>query len=118
MDQTPRSAPGARERCGPAREAEGNAEVMVMRAPARRAGPLRRLGRLLLGRNELRRPADRLEAAVIAVLTAAFLTAAVTAAWLAGHLYQSQHAAAAGLRPVVAVLSQPGPMAATPAAAA
>ena len=89
-----------------------------MRAPARRAGPLRRLGRLLLGRNELRRPADRLEAAVIAVLTAAFLTAAVTAAWLAGHLYQSQHAAAAGLRPVAAVLSQPGPMAATPAAAA
>lgn len=87
-----------------------------MRGSARRAGPLRRLGRLLLGRNALRRPADRIEAAVIAFLAAAFVTAAVAAACFAGHFYQSQHAAAARLRPVVAVLSQRGPMAATPAA--
>jgi multisubunit Na+/H+ antiporter MnhC subunit len=118
MDQAPRSAPKARERYGSARGALGSAEVMVMRASARRARPLRRLGRLFLERNELRRPADRIEAAVIAFLTAAFLTAVVVAACLAGHLYQSQHAAAARLRPDVAVLSQSGPMAATPAAAA
>jgi len=91
---------------------------MVMRGPARRAGPLRRLGRLLLGRNALRRAADRIEAAVIAFLAAAFLTAAVAAACFAGHFYRSEHAATARLRPVVAVLSQPGPMTATPGAGA
>jgi hypothetical protein len=90
-----------------------------MRGSARRAGrPLRRLARRFLGRNELRRPADRIETAVIACLVAAFLTAAVAAACFAGHLYQSEHAAAAGLRPAVAVLSQPGPAVTTPAAAA
>jgi hypothetical protein len=89
-----------------------------MRGSARRAGrPLRRLARRFLGRNELRRPADRIETAVIACLVAAFLTAAVAAACFAGHLYQSEHAAAAGLRPAVAVLSQPGPAVTTPAAA-
>ena len=50
-------------------------------------------------------------------MVAAFLTAAVAAACFAGHLYQSEHTAAAGLRPAVAVLSQPGPVATTPAAA-
>jgi len=65
-------------------------EVKVMRGSAHRAGhPLRRLRRLLLGRNELRRPADRIEAAVIAGLVAAFLTVAVAAMCFAGHLYQS-----------------------------
>jgi hypothetical protein len=89
-----------------------------MRGSARRAGrPLRRLGRLLLGRNELRRPADRIEAAVIVCLVAAFLTAAVTATCFAGHLYQSEHTAAARLPPAVAVLTQPGLVATTPAAA-
>jgi hypothetical protein len=39
------------------------------------------------------------------------------AACFAGHLYQSEHTAAAGLRPAVAVLSQPGPVATTRAAA-
>jgi hypothetical protein len=85
------------------------------RRPGRR---LRRLGRLLVGRNELRRPADRIEAAVIITLVAAFLTAAIAAACLAGHLYQSQRAAVAGLRPTTAVLPQPGPVAAIPMAAA
>src|SRR6266568_4402255 len=59
-----------------------------MRGSARRAGRLlQRLGRLLLGRNALRRPSDRIEGA-------------------------------AHLRPAVAVLSQPGPVARAQAAAA
>jgi len=89
-------------------------EVIVMRGSARRPGrPLRRLGRLLLGRNELRRPTDRIEVLIVASLTATFLTAAIVAAVLAGHLYQSQHAMAARVRPAVAVLAQPGPVAAS-----
>ena len=37
-----------------------------MKGSARRPGrPLRRLGRLLLGRNELRRPTDRIEALIV-----------------------------------------------------
>jgi hypothetical protein len=67
---------------------------------------LRRLRRLLLGRNALRRPSDRIEGAVMVLLSAAFVTACVAAPFLAGHLYQSQHAASAHLWPVVAVLSQ------------
>jgi hypothetical protein len=83
-----------------------------MKASARRAGrPLQRLGRLFLGRNELRRPADRIEGMVVASLAAAFLTAVIAAASFAGHLYRSEHAGAAGLRPTMAVLSQPGPIA-------
>ena len=89
-----------------------------MRGSARRSGrPPRRLARWLLGRNELRRAADRIETAVIVCLVAAFLTAAVAAACFAGHLYRSEHTAAAGLRPAVAVLSEPGPVTTTPAAA-
>ena len=83
-----------------------------MRGSARRAGrPLRRLTRLLLGRNELRRPCDRIEGLVVASLSAAFLTLAVATAVFAGRLYQSQHAMAAHARTAVAVLSQPGPVA-------
>jgi hypothetical protein len=64
---------------------------MAMAGSARRAGrPLPRLGRLVLSRNELRRPSDRIEAAIIMSLAAAFLTAVVAAACFAGHLYQSQ----------------------------
>lgn len=88
-----------------------------MRGSARRGSrPSRRLARRLLGRNELRRAADRIETAVIVSLVAAFLTAAVAAACFAVHLYQYERTAAAGLRPAVAVLSQPGPVATTPAA--
>jgi len=90
-----------------------------MRGSAPRTGrPLRRLGRLVLGRNELRRSADRIEAAIIACLVAAFLTAAVTTICFAGHVYQSRHTAAARLRPTVATLTQPGPVATIPAATA
>jgi hypothetical protein len=79
---------------------------------------LRRLGRLLLGRNELRRPADRIEGIVVALLAAAFLAVTVAAASFARHLYRTERAMAARLRPTMAVLSQPGPVAATPTAAA
>ena len=90
-----------------------------MSGSAGRAGrPLRRLRRLLWGRNELRRPADRIEAAVIITLAAAFLTTVIAAGCVAGHLYQSGRAAAARLRPTVAVPSQPGPVGAMPMAAA
>ena len=83
-----------------------------MTGSAHRVGrPLKRLGRLLLGRNALRRPVDRIEAAVIICLVAAFLTAAVAATCFAAHICQSQRAAAARLRPAVAVPSQPGPVA-------
>jgi hypothetical protein len=70
------------------------------------------------GRNELRRAADRIETAVIILLAAAFPAAAVAAACLAGHLCQSEHMAAARLRPAMAVLSQPGPATTTPAGTA
>jgi hypothetical protein len=79
---------------------------------------MRRALRLVLGRNKLRRPADRIEAAVIVCLVAAFLTAAVAATSFAGRVYQSERTAAARLRPGEAVLTQPGPVAATPAAVA
>jgi len=72
--------------------------------------PLRRLGRLLFGKNELRRPADRIEAALIVSLAAAFLIAAILVICFAGHLYHAQHTAAVRLRPTVAVLTQPGPV--------
>ena len=74
-----------------------------------RARPRARLARLLLGRNVLRRPSDRIEGCVIAVLLGAFLVAMIAAGFLASHTFQSQRAAAARLRPAVAVLAEPGP---------
>jgi len=82
------------------------AEEVVMSSRAR---PLARLARLLLGRNELRRPSDRIEGCVVAVLLAAFLTATVMAGMLAVRTYQSQRAAASRLRPTTAVLAEAGP---------
>jgi len=77
-----------------------------------RARPRRmsRLVRWLAGRNTLRRPVDRIEGAVLVVSAAVFLAAMAVASVLGVHTYQSQRAASAGLRPVVAVLSQPGPL--------
>ncbi len=74
------------------------------------AGPVPRLARLFLARNELRRPCDRAEGAILAALAAAFGTVIVLAGVLAGRLYQSERAAAARLHPAVAVLSAPGPV--------
>ena len=68
------------------------------------------LVRLLAGRNTLRRPVDRIEGAVLVALTAAFLVAVAVASVLGVRTYQSQRAASAGLRPVVAVLSHAGPV--------
>ncbi len=82
----------------------------MSREVSRTGGPLPRIARLFLGRNELLRSCDRLEGAILVALSAAFLTAAVATALLAGHLYQSQRAAAARLRPTVAVVSAPGPV--------
>ena len=61
-----------------------------------------RLARLLAGRNPLRRPYDRIEGAV--------LLAMVGASLLGRHLYQSQRAAEAGLRPATATLIRGGPV--------
>ena len=89
----------------------GMALEMAMSAESRRTGrPLRRMARLLLGKNELRRLSDRIEGAILVALSVAFLTAAVVAAFLAGHIYQWQRAADGGLRPTVAVPSKPGPV--------
>jgi hypothetical protein len=85
--------------------------------PSRESDPVRarprrmsRLVRWLAGRNTLRRPVDRIEGAVLVALAAAFLVAMAVASILGVHTYQSQRAASAGLRPVVAVLSQAGPL--------
>jgi hypothetical protein len=72
-------------------------------------GRLARPARLIFGRNELRRPCDRIEGALLLAVSAAFLTVLALAALLAGHIYNSQRAAAACLRPTVAILSEPGP---------
>jgi hypothetical protein len=82
--------------------------TVVSRNP-RRAGclPLR-MARLFLRRNELRRPSERVEAVVLAGLLAAFVAAIVVAAFLAARVFRSEQAAAAGLRPAVAVISPSG----------
>lgn len=68
-----------------------------------------RLARLLAGRNPLRRPHDRIEGAVLLALSAAFLVAMAAASLIGAHLYQSQRAADAGLRPATAILIQGAP---------
>jgi hypothetical protein len=83
---------------------------MIMNVKAR--GVTRRMSRLvrwLTGRNALRRPVDRIEGAVLVVLSTALLVAVAMAAVLGTHAYQSQRAASASLHPAVAVLIQAGP---------
>lgn len=83
---------------------------MIMNVKAR--GVTRRMSRLvrwLIGRNALRRPVDRIEGAVLVVLSTALLVAVAMAAVLGTHAYQSQRAASARLHPAVAVLIQAGP---------
>jgi hypothetical protein len=91
---------------------------MIMDAKAR--GATRRMSRLarwLAGRNALRRPVDRIEGAILVVLSAALFAAVAVAAALGAHTYQSQRAASGGLRPAVAVLIQAGPLYGGPARA-
>jgi hypothetical protein len=71
-----------------------------------------RLVRFMAGRNTLRRPVDRIEGAVLVVLSAALLAAVAVASIFGAHTYQLQRAAAGGLRPAVALLIQDGPPAA------
>ena len=83
---------------------------MIMNVKAR--GATRRMSRLvrwLAGRNALRRPVDRVEGAVLVVLSAALIVAVAVAAVLGTHAYQSERAASASLHPAVAVLIQAGP---------
>ena len=83
---------------------------MIMNVKAR--GAIRRMSRLvrwLAGRNALRRPVDRIEGAILVVLSAALLVAVAVAAVLGTHTYQSQRVASASLYPAVAVLIQAGP---------
>ena len=82
--------------------------TVVSRNPHRAGGLPRRAARLFLCRNELRRPSERIEAAIVAGLLAAFVAAVVVAAFLALHVYHAEQAAAAGLRPTVAVISPGG----------
>jgi hypothetical protein len=84
-------------------------EVMIMPGEARVAGSLTRLARLLLGRNALRRPSDRIEGAILVVLLAAFGVAVAAASVFGTRIYHSQRAGAAVLRPAVAVLTRTGP---------
>jgi hypothetical protein len=71
--------------------------------------PMRQWARMLMGRNELRRHSDRVEAAVVLFLLAAFLVAIAGAFVLGGHIYREQRAEAARLHPAAAVLTQSGP---------
>jgi hypothetical protein len=71
---------------------------------------MRRVLRLMAGRNVLRRPVDRIEGAVLATLAAAFGVAVVISAIIGAHTYQSQSAAATGLHQVTAQLIQHGPL--------
>jgi hypothetical protein len=85
-------------------------EVVTMPGAARAAcPPLRRLARLFIRPNRLRRPSDRIEGAAVILLCAVFLAAVAAAPWLGTRVYQSQRADAAGLHPAVAVLTQAGP---------
>jgi len=71
--------------------------------------PVQRLARLLAARNQLRRPADRIEGALLLALSAAFLATIAGAAVLGAHLYQSQRASTAELRQVWAIAVRPRP---------
>jgi hypothetical protein len=77
-------------------------------APRAAASPLRRLARLLRP-NALRRPSDRAEYALVALLLAAFLAAVAAAPFLGTRIDQAQSAAAEHLHPAVAVLTGGGP---------
>lgn len=80
-----------------------------MPGKARAASSLTRLARLLVGRNELRRPCDRIEGALLVALLFAFGVAVAAASVLGTRIYHSQRAGSAGLRPAVAVLTRTGP---------
>ena len=75
---------------------------------AARPSALRRLARLLRP-NALRRPSDRVELALVALLLTAFLATVIVAPFIGARIDESQSAAAQHLHPAVAVLSGGGP---------
>lgn len=76
--------------------------------PSMAARLLRRVARLLRP-NALRRPSDRIELVVAALLLAAFLATLVAAPLVGARIDQAQSAAAEHLHPSVAVLTGDGP---------
>jgi hypothetical protein len=72
-------------------------------------GRMHRLARMVGRRNTLKRPVDRLEGAILIALVAMFGVAVAVGAILGTRTYATQRAASSGLRPVTAVLLQPGP---------
>src|ERR1700722_12341555 len=88
------------------RASHGREEMAVVsRNPQRAPGLPFRLARLFLRRNELRRPSERIEAAAVAGLLAALVAAIIAGGFFPDPVYPSEQAAAAGLRPTVAVIS-------------
>jgi hypothetical protein len=85
--------------------------VVVMAGKTRAPTRLVRTARLLVGRSSLRRPSDRLEGFIIALLCAAFAAALAATPTFAQWLYHNQRTAAARLHPATAVLTQAGPSA-------
>jgi hypothetical protein len=79
------------------------------RGPGLVPARIRRLTRLLIGPNRLRRTSDRLEGFLVIVLAAAFLTAIAAAPFFSQRLFESQRATAAHLHPATATLTQTGP---------
>jgi hypothetical protein len=73
------------------------------------ARPLRWLTRLLITPSTLRRRSDRVEGAIVVLLSAAFLAAAAAAPLIGARFYHAQRAEAAELHPATAVLTQNGP---------
>ena len=73
------------------------------------AWPLRWLARVLITPSTLRRRSDRIEGAIVVLLSAAFLAAAVAAPFIGSRFYHAQRAEAAVLHPATAVLTQNGP---------
>jgi hypothetical protein len=71
--------------------------------------PLRWLARMLITPSVLRRRSDRIEGAIVVLLSAAFLAVLAAAPFVGGRIYHAQRADAAGLHPATAVLTQNGP---------
>ena len=85
-------------------------EVMITADTAWAAcRPARRLARLFISPNKMRRPSDRIESTIVVLLSVVFLATAAAAPWFGVRVYHSQRADAAGLHPAVAVLTQAGP---------
>jgi hypothetical protein len=82
--------------------------------PGTATRPLRWLARLLITPSALRRRSDRIEGAIVVLLTAAFLAAAAAAPFIGDRFYHAQRAEAAALHPATAVLTQNGPASTLP----